>query len=81
MSQTPIAPTNIWRTTDLEAIRVALSIPAQMPAVRAINDAMADLEQTYPDAMASAKARRISSGAEVIAFDTELLRQKLTLHD
>jgi hypothetical protein len=31
--------------------------------------------------MAGAKARRISSGAEVIAFDTELLRQKLTLHD
>jgi hypothetical protein len=28
-----------------------------------------------------AKARRRSKGAEVIAFDTELLRQELTLSD
>ena len=42
MSQTPSAATNVWRATDLEAIRVALSIPARLPAIRAINDAMAE---------------------------------------
>ncbi len=55
MSQTPTAPANIWRAADLEAIRVALSIPALIPAVRAINDAMADLEQLYPDAIPTAR--------------------------
>jgi hypothetical protein len=81
MSQTPTDSPYHWRAADLEGIRVALSIPARLPSIRAINDLMADLEQTYPDAMAGAKARRISNGAEVIALDTELLRQKLTLHD
>ena len=55
MSQTPTAPANTWRAADLEAIRVALSIPALIPAVRAINDAMADLEQLYPDAIPTAR--------------------------
>ena len=68
MSQTPIAASNVWRATDLEAIRVALSIPAQMPAVRAINDAMADLEQLYPDAIPTAR-RELDA---VAAIDTEL---------
>ena len=68
MSQTPIAPTNIWRTTDLEAIRVALSIPARMAAIRAINDAMADLEQLYPDAITTAR-RELDA---ITAIDSEL---------
>ncbi|MCX5954493.1 MAG: hypothetical protein NTZ40_13605 [Cyanobacteria bacterium] len=51
MSQTPADSPNRWRAADLEAIRVALSIPALMPAIRAINDAMADLEELYPDAI------------------------------
>ena len=55
MNQTPSAATNVWRATDLEAIRVALSIPARLPAIRAINDAMADLEQLYPDAIPTAR--------------------------
>ena len=68
MSQTPIAPTNAWRATDLEAIRVALSIPARMPAIRAINDAMADLEQLYPDAIPTAR-RELDA---IAAIDSEL---------
>jgi hypothetical protein len=68
MSQTPIAPSNVWRAADLEAIRVALSIPAQMPAIRVINDAMADLEQLYPDAIPTARRELDAIGA----IDTEL---------
>ena len=47
----PDSPTDSphrWRAADLEGIRLALSIPAVMPAVQAINDAMEDLEQLYP---------------------------------
>jgi hypothetical protein len=44
-----------WRAADLEGIRVALSIPTRLPAIRAINDAMADLEQLYPDAIPTAR--------------------------
>ena len=68
MSQTPTAPANIWRAADLEGIRVALSIPARLPAIRAINDAMADLEQLYPDAIPTAR-RELDS---IAAIDTEL---------
>ena len=68
MSQTPTAPANLWRAADLEAIRVALSIPAQMPAIRAINDAMADLEQLYPDAIPTAR-RELDV---IAAIDSEL---------
>ena len=68
MSQTPTASVNIWRAADLEAIRVALAIPALMPAVRAINDAMADLEQLYPDAIPTAR-RELDA---IAAIDTEL---------
>ena len=68
MSQTPIAPTNAWRATDLEAIRVALSIPARMAAIRAINDAMADLEQLYTDAIPTAR-RELDA---IAAIDSEL---------
>jgi hypothetical protein len=68
MSQTPTAPANTWRAADLEGIRVALSIPALMPAVRAINDAMADLEQLYPDAIPTARRELDAIGA----IDTEL---------
>ena len=68
MSQTPIAASNVWRATDLEAIRVALSIPARMAAIRAINDAMADLEQIYPDAIPTARRELDAIGA----IDTEL---------
>ena len=68
MSQTPIAASNVWRATDLEAIRVALSIPARMAAIRAINDAMADLEQLYPDAITTAR-RELDA---ITAIDSEL---------
>ena len=68
MSQTPTAPANTWRSADLERIRVALSIPAVMPAIRAINDAMADLEQLYPDAIPTAR-REFDA---IAAIDTEL---------
>ncbi len=68
MSQTPTAPANTWRAADLEAIRIALSIPALMPAIRAINDAMADLEQLYPDAIPTAR-RELDA---IASIDSEL---------
>ncbi|MEI7952749.1 MAG: hypothetical protein WCH37_08740, partial [Synechococcaceae cyanobacterium ELA182] len=68
MSQSHTAPTNVWRATDSEAIRVAFSIPALMPAIRAINDAMADLEQLYPDAIPTAR-RELDA---ISAIDAEL---------
>lgn len=52
----PITNPYAWRPTDLEAIRRALQMPATAPAVRAINDAMAQLEASYPDPIPSAKA-------------------------
>jgi len=58
----------LWRASDLEAIRVALSIPARLPAIRAINDAMADLEQLYPDAIPTAR-RELDA---IAAIDSEL---------
>lgn len=45
-----------WRSSDLEAIRAALSIPVSPGSIRAINDQMAALEQHYPDAIPAAKA-------------------------
>jgi hypothetical protein len=57
-----------WRAADLEGIRVALSITARMAAVRAINDAMADLEQLYPDAIPTAR-RELEA---IAAIDTKL---------
>jgi hypothetical protein len=68
MSQTPTNSPYRWRAADLEGIRVALSIPAQMTAIRAINDAMADLEQHYPDAIPTAR-RELDA---IAAIDTEL---------
>jgi hypothetical protein len=68
MSQTPTDSPYRWRATDLEGIRVALSIPAQMVAIRAINEAMADLEQLYPDAIPTAR-RELDA---IAAIDTEL---------
>ena len=44
-----------WRPSDLEAIRSALLIPATPPAVRAIHDAMRQLEQGYPEAIPTAQ--------------------------
>ena len=67
----PAGPTDSpyrWRAADLEGIRIALSIPARMPAVRAINDAMADLERLYPDAILTAR-REIDA---ITSIDTEL---------
>ena len=69
MSQTPTNSPYRWRAVDLEAIRIALSIPALMPAIRAISDAMADLEQLYPDAIPTAR-RELDA---VTAIDTELV--------
>ena len=68
MSQTPTNSPYHWRAVDLEAIRIALSIPARMPAIRAISDAMADLEQLYPDAIPTAR-RELDA---ITAIDTEL---------
>jgi hypothetical protein len=68
MSQTPTNSPYRWRAVDLEAIRIALSIPALMPAIRAISDAMADLEQLYPDAIPTAR-RELDA---IVAIDTEL---------
>jgi hypothetical protein len=68
MSQTPAESPYRWRAVDLEGIRVALSIPARLPAIRAINDAMADLEQHYPDAIPTAR-RELDA---IAAIDTEL---------
>jgi hypothetical protein len=52
MSQNPYA----WRPTDLEAIRVTLRIPVSPASIAAINEEMAALECTYPDAIPAAKA-------------------------
>jgi len=68
MSQTHTNLLYRWRAVDLEAIRIALSIPALMPAIRAISDAMADLEQLYPDAIPTAR-RELDA---ISAIDTEL---------
>jgi len=68
MSQTPTNSPYRWRAVDLEAIRIALSIPALMPAIRAISDAMADLEQLYPDAIPTAR-RELDA---IAAIDTQL---------
>ncbi len=68
MSQTPTESPYRWRAADLEGIRVALAIPARMPAIRAINDAMSDLEQLYPDAIPTAR-RELDA---INAIDTEL---------
>jgi hypothetical protein len=48
--------TNAWRPADLEAIRTALAIPVSPASIRAINDAMAALERSYPDAIPGAQA-------------------------
>ena len=67
MSQTPTDSPFRWRTADLEGIRIALSIPARPPAIRAIDD-MADLEQLYPDAIPTAR-RELDA---IAAIDSEL---------
>ena len=68
MSQTPTESAYRWRAADLEGIRVALSIPARLPAIRAINDAMAELQEQYPDAIPTAR-RELDA---ISAIDTEL---------
>jgi hypothetical protein len=52
MSQNPYT----WRPTDLEAIRVTLRIPVSPASIGAINEEMAALERTYPDAIPAAKS-------------------------
>jgi hypothetical protein len=68
MSQTPTDSPYRWRAADLEGIRIALSIPARMAAIRAINDAMAQLEEQYPDAIPTAR-RELDA---IAAIDIEL---------
>ena len=68
MSQTPTDSPYRWRAADLEGIRIALSIPARLPAVRAINDAMSQLEEQYPDAIPTAR-RELDA---ITAIDTQL---------
>jgi hypothetical protein len=48
-------PATSWRPGDLEAIRIALGISTTRPAVEAINQAMLQLEQGYPDAIPTAR--------------------------
>jgi hypothetical protein len=66
--ETPPSLPLAWRAADLEAIRIALAIPAQMAAIRAINDAMVQLEQQYPDGISTAR-KAIDA---IAAIDTEL---------
>ena len=68
MSQTPTHFPHRWRLGDLEGLRIALLIPATPPAVRAINDAMRQLEQGYPDAIPTA----IGELEAIAAVDQEL---------
>jgi len=68
MGLTPSDSPDRWRAADLEAIRIALSIPAQIAAIGAIDAAMARLEQFYPDALPT--ARRLL--AAIAAIDSEL---------
>jgi hypothetical protein len=63
MSQTLSDSPYRWRAADLEGIRIALSIPARMPAIRAINDAMSELEEQYPDAIPTARRELDAIGA------------------
>jgi len=65
---TPQDSPHRWRAADLEGIRIALSIPARMAAIRAINDAMAELEEQYPDAIPTAR-RELDA---IVAIDTQL---------
>ncbi|WP_094555496.1 hypothetical protein [Synechococcus sp. 1G10] len=53
MSETPNP--YAWRPSDLEAIRRALLISVSPASIRAINDEMAALERSYPDAIPAAK--------------------------
>jgi len=48
-------PACSWQPGDLEAIRIALGISTTRPAVEAINQAMLQLEQGYPDAIPTAR--------------------------
>lgn len=64
----PEPATPAWRPADLEGLRIALLIPATPPAVRAINDAMRQLEQGYPDAIPTA----ISELEAIQQVDAEL---------
>lgn len=73
--RTPTSPP-AWRPTDLEAIRIALLIPATQPAVRAINDAMRQLEQGYPDAIPTAQGE-LAAIAEVDAQLMTLTAEQL----
>ena len=68
MTELPTDSPYRWRAADLEGIRIALSIPARLPAIRAINDAMAQLEEQYPDAIPTARRELDAIGA----IDTEL---------
>ena len=68
MSPTPTDSPYRWRAADLEGIRIALSIPARLPAVRAINEAMTQLEEQYPDAIPTAR-RELDA---IAAIDSQL---------
>ena len=68
MTQPPTDSLYRWNAADLEGIRIALSIPARPPAVRAINEAMAQLEEQYPDAIPTAR-RELDA---IAAIDTQM---------
>jgi hypothetical protein len=46
----------IWQSSDQEAIRQALALPATVPCLDAIGRAMADLERQHPAGVLSARA-------------------------
>ena len=46
----------IWQSSDQEAIRQALALPATVPCLDAIGRAMADLERQHPAGVLSAQA-------------------------
>jgi hypothetical protein len=58
-----------WRSTDLEAIRLALGIAVSHASVRAINDEMLALAAFYPDAIGVAQ----DAVDAIAAIDAQLL--------
>jgi hypothetical protein len=58
-----------WRSTDLEAIRLALGIAVSHASVRAINDEMLALAAFYPDAIGAAQ----DAVDAIAAIDAQIL--------
>ena len=61
-------PVALWRPSDLEAVRVALHIPVTPASIRAIAEAMQQLERHYPDAIPAARGHLDA----IAAIDSQL---------